>query len=154
MILCIIIVYVAAVAWNYFSKEHISIYEVNETSIADDSTITGFITREETVVSADEGGYVNFYHADQSKVGKNEVIYTIDSTGAVSELLNQVEPGSATTASDIAKLREVIQDYYVSYNPAAFYKVRDFHYSIENSIFEQSRNNLYSDLKKGCRKIT
>lgn len=148
MILCIIIVYVAAVAWNYFSKDHVSIYEVNETSIADDSTITGFITREETVVSADEGGYVNFYHADQSKVGKNEVIYTIDSTGAVSELLSQVETGSATTASDIAKLREVIQDYYVNYNPAAFYKVKDFHYSIENSIFEQSRNNLYSDLKK------
>lgn len=148
LILCIIIVYVAVVAWNYFSKEHISIYEVNETSIADDSTITGFITREETVVAADKSGYVNFYHADQSKVGKNEVIYTIDSTGAVNELLSEVETGSATTAGDITKLREVIQDYYVNYNPAAFYKVRDFHYSIENSIFEQSRNNLYSDLKK------
>lgn len=148
MILCIIIVYVTAVAWNYFNKEHISIYEVNETSIADDSTITGFITREETVVPAKKSGYVNFYHADQSKVSKNEVIYTIDSTGTVNKLISQAEAESATTEYDIARIREVIQDYYVNYNPAAYYKVRDFQYSMENSVFEQSRSNLYSDLKK------
>ena len=97
LILAIIIVYVAVVAWNYFQKGYVSIYEVNETSIADDSTITGFIVRNETVVMAEESGYVNFYYADQSKVGKNEVVYTIDSNGSVSDLLNDVEAGSVTT---------------------------------------------------------
>lgn len=148
MILLIIIVYIVAVAWNYFSKEHISIYEVNETSIADDSTITGFILRSEKVVLAEDSGYVNFYHADQSKVGKNEVIYTIDSTGTVTDLLDQVKSDVVTTQDDIKKMREVISDYYVNYNPASFYEVKDFHYDVENTIFEQSRDNLYSDLKK------
>ena len=100
LILAIIIVYVAVVAWNYFQKGYVSIYEVNETSIADDSTITGFIVRNETVVMAEESGYVNFYYADQSKVGKNEVVYTIDSNGSVSDLLNDVEAGSVTTSTD------------------------------------------------------
>lgn len=148
LILVIIIVYVSAIAWNYFRKEHVSIYEVNETSIADDSTITGFIVRNESVVVAEEGGYVNFYHADQSKVGKNEVIYTIDENGSVRDLLDDVEASSSMTAADIAKMREIIQDYYTGFNPASYYQVRDFHYNAENAIFEQSRTNLYSDLKK------
>lgn len=148
MILFIIIVYIAAVSWNYFKKEHISIYEVNETSIADDSTITGFILRNEEVVRSEESGYVNFYHADQSKVRKNEVIYTIDSNGSVSDLLDQVEAKSQTTEKDITDMREVISDFYTNFNSASYYNVKDFHYNVENTIFEQSRDNLYSDLKK------
>ena len=72
LILLIIIVYVVVISWNYFHDEHISIYEVNETSIADDSTLTGFILREESVVYSEQAGYINFYHADQSKVGKKK----------------------------------------------------------------------------------
>lgn len=148
IILLIIIVYVAVIAWNYIQKEHISIYEVNETSIADDSTITGFILRDEKVVYSKEGGYVNFYHADQSKVGKNEVIYTIDTNGSISEILDDVETKASTSKDDIARMREVIGDFYTNFNPSAYYDVKDFHYNVENTLFEQSRDNLYSDLKK------
>lgn len=148
LILFIIIVYVVIVAWNYLKKEPVSIYEVNETSIADDSTITGFILRNEKVVYSEESGYINFYHADQSKVGKNEVVYTIDSNGSVSDLLDDVESNSETTKNDIVKMREVISDYYMNSDPASYYDVKDFHYNVENAIFEQSRDNLYSDLKK------
>lgn len=152
MILIIVILYVAAVAWSYLSKERISIYEVNETSIADDSTITGFLLRNEKVMTSEEGGYVNFYHADHSKIGKNEVVYTLDGSGAVSELLNQVRTDSDTTVNDISRMREIIQEYYVNYNPASYYQTSTFHYNIENAIFEQNRNNLYSDLKKQMTK--
>ena len=148
LILLIIIAYVVIISWNYFHDEHISIYEVNETSIADDSTLTGFILREETVVYSEQEGYINFYHADQSKVGKKEVIYTIDKNGTVNDLLEQVQSDHQTTSSDIQKLREVISDYYSNYNQANYYTVKDFHYDIENTIFEQSRSNLYSDIKK------
>ena len=54
LILLIIIAYVVVISWNYFHDEHISIYEVNETSIADDSTLTGFILREESVVYSEQ----------------------------------------------------------------------------------------------------
>ena len=148
VILIIIILYVVVISWNYFHAEHISIYEVNETSIADDSTMTGFILRDESVVYSEQEGYINFYHADQSKVGKNEVIYTIDKNGTVNDLLEQVESSHQVTSSDILKLREVINDYYSNYNPANYYIIKDFHYNVENTIFEQSRDNLYSDIKK------
>ncbi len=148
MILFVILIYTAAVAWNYLKKEHVSIYEVNETSIADDSTITGFIIRNEEVIRSEESGYVNFYHADQSKVGKNEVVYTIDSNGSLGDLLDQVGADSKATAADIANMREVISDFYMNFTPSSYYNVKDFHYNVENTIFEQSRDNLYSDLKK------
>lgn len=152
MILIIIILYVAVVAWSYLRKEHISIYEVNETSIADDSTITGFILRDEKVIMSEESGFVNFYHADHSKIGKNEVVYTLDNNGSVSDLLEQVKSGADTTLNDISRMREIIEEYYVNYNPASYYETKTFHYSIENAILEQNRNNLYSDLKKQMSK--
>lgn len=148
MILLVILVYIAAVAWNYLKKEHVSIYEVNETSIADDSTLTGFIIRNEEVIRSEESGYVNFYHADQSKVGKNEVVYTLDGSGSIGELLEQVGADSTATAADIANMREVISDFYTNFKTSSYYNIKDFHYNIENTIFEQSRDNLYSDLKK------
>ncbi len=148
MILLVVVAYVVIVAVNYFSKDPIRIYEVNETSIADDSTLTGFILRDETVITSKDNGYINFYHADQSKVGKSEVIYTLDQNGSVSNLLKDVASNNETTKNDIAHMREIIQDYYVNYNPATYYQVQDFHYNIENTIFEQSRDNLYSDLKE------
>lgn len=148
MIMIIIIAYLAIVTINYFSKDPIRIYEVNETSIADDSTLTGFILRDETIINSKESGYINFYHADQSKVGRKEVIYTIDQNGSVSNLLKEVESNNVTSKNDIANMREIIQDYYVNYNPATYYHVQDFHYNVENTIFEQSRDNLYSDLEK------
>ncbi len=152
LILLIIILYIVVIAWNYMSQEHISIYEVNETSIADDSTLTGMILRSEIVCGAEDKGYVNFYHADQSKVGKNEVIYTIDSTGAVGDILNTMDSENLTTIEDISKIREVINVFYSNYNPSAYYDINDFHYNIENTVFEQSRDNLYGDLKKQLSK--
>ena len=147
VILIIIVVYVGTISWKYLHDEHISIYEVNETSIADDSTLTGFILRDETVVNSEQAGYINFYHADQSKVGKKEVIYTIDKNGAVNDLLEQIQSDHKTTSSDIQKLREVISDYYSNYDSASYYTIKDFHYDVENTIFEQSRSNLYSQIK-------
>ena len=154
LILIIIIVYVGTISWKYLHDEHISIYEVNETSIADDSTLTGFILREETVVNSEQAGYINFYHADQSKVGKKEVIYTIDKNGAVNDLLEQIQSDHKTTSSDIQKLREVISDYYGNYDSASYYTIKDFHYDVENTIFEQSRSNLYSDIKKQLSEVS
>ena len=154
VILIIIVVYVGTISWKYLHDEHISIYEVNETSIADDSTLTGFILREETVVNSEQAGYINFYHADQSKVGKKEVIYTIDKNGAVNDLLEQIQSDHKTTSSDIQKLREVISDYYSNYDSASYYTIKDFHYDVENTIFEQSRSNLYSDIKKQLSEVS
>lgn len=147
MILCIIVLYIIFITVNYFSKDHVRIYEVNETSIADDSTLTGFILRDETVIQSKDSGFVNFYHADQSKVAKNSVIYTIDKNGSVNDLLKEVDANTDITRNDIANMRNVIQDYYVNYNPATYYHVQDFHYNIENTIFEQSRENLYNNIK-------
>lgn len=147
MILCIIVLYIIFITVNYFSKDHVRIYEVNETSIADDSTLTGFILRDETVIRSKDSGFVNFYNADQSKVAKNSVIYTIDQNGSVNDLLKEVDANTDVTQNDITNMRNVIQDYYVNYNPATYYQVQDFHYNIENTIFEQSRDNLYSNIK-------
>ena len=43
----LIIIYIIVLAWGYFAKEHISIYEVNTTDISDDAPLYGFVIRSE-----------------------------------------------------------------------------------------------------------
>ncbi len=148
VLLAVIILYIVYIAWDYFSKDHLSIYEVNQTSISDNSTITAYILRNEKVVKAKKSGYINFYHADQSKIGVGDALYTIDSDNTVKTLLSEVDEDKDVTQANISMIREIIMDYYKNATPADYSRINDLHYNVENMVFEQSRSNLYSDLQK------
>ena len=57
----VIFIYLAATVLLYLTGNHVSIYEVREGSIQKDTAYTGLILREETVVTADTSGYVNYF---------------------------------------------------------------------------------------------
>ena len=53
-LLLLIVVYIVVLAWGYFAKEHISIYEVNTTDISDDAPLYGFVMRAEEIVNSED----------------------------------------------------------------------------------------------------
>ena len=53
-LLFLIVFYIVVLAWGYFAKEHISIYEVNTTDISDDAPLYGFVMRAEEIVNSEE----------------------------------------------------------------------------------------------------
>ena len=58
-------------------SDTVSAYEVREGSIVRDNSYTGLVIRNETVVNAEEDGYVNFYQSENSKVKKGTRIYVL-----------------------------------------------------------------------------
>ncbi len=148
LITLVILIYVVFIFVTYVSKKHVSIYEVNKTKISDNSSITGVAVRDETVYRTKQDGFINFFHADTSKVAKNEVIYTIDSNNEISELLKKVESKEVSNINNIANMRELIDDYYNDQKPSSYDDISSFKYELENMVFEQSRSNLYSDFNK------
>ena len=52
----LIVKYIIVLAWGYFAREHISIYEVNTTDISDDAPLYGFVIRSEEIVNSHETG--------------------------------------------------------------------------------------------------
>lgn len=149
-IFLMILVYVIVLGWNYFTKEHVSIYEVNTTEISDDSPIYGFILRQEEVVYTEQEGYINYYNAEGTRVGVGDVVYTVDQNGEINNMLKQIQ-SEGTASGSISSMREAIASFQNSFSMAAYSRVSDFKFSLRNVIFEQSRGQLYSDLNKAIK---
>lgn len=75
----IVFVYLAATVLLYLTGKHISAYEVREGSILKDNAYTGFIVREEAVVTSEADGYVNYFAPEGSKAGAKTYVYSISS---------------------------------------------------------------------------
>src|SRR5699024_863992 len=73
----IVFLYLVITIISYFTSDTVSAYEVREGSIVRDNSYTGLVIRNETVVNAEEDGYVNFYQSENSKVKKGTRIYVL-----------------------------------------------------------------------------
>ncbi|MCH5265635.1 MAG: hypothetical protein J1F02_07025 [Lachnospiraceae bacterium] len=149
-IFLIIIIYVIVLGWNYLTKEHISIYEVNTTEISDDAPLYGFILRSEEVVNTEQEGYINYYNAEGTRIGVGDVVYTVDQSGEVNSMLEQLQSQGTATES-ISSMREVIASFQNSFSMSSYSRVSDFKFSVNNVIFEQSKGQLFSDLNKAMK---
>lgn len=149
-IFLLIVVYVIVLGIGYYMKDHISIYEVNTSEISDDTPLYGFILRSEEVMNTAEDGYINYYNAEGTRVGKGDVIYTIDSNGEVSSMLEQLQKTNAT-ADTITSIRDIISSFQNNSSLANYSQVSDFKHDVNNVLLEQSRGTLYSDLNKALK---
>lgn len=147
IIFLLILIYIAFLFFNYMKKEHISIYEVNETKIADDTTLKGVILRKEKIISTNQAGFVNYFNPEGNKVSVGSVIYTLDSTGHVADTLAGMDNPSELTKEEIADLRNVISKYQDNVNLAQYDHVYEYQYAIKNAVLEQSQDNLYNNLE-------
>lgn len=150
LIFLLILAYLCFLCWGYFSREHISIYEVNTTDISDDSPLYGFIIRNEEVVNTDTEGYINYFNAEGNRVAAGDVVYTVDSNGDISRMLKDIQ-NPTSDFSGIEAMREVIAAYQNNFNLSNYSKVADLKFDINNVIFEQHNGNLYSDLSKALK---
>lgn len=73
----IVFIYLIVTVILYLTGDSISVYEVRKGSIVKDNSYTGLILREETAVSADAAGYVNYYQNENSKVRTGEPVYAM-----------------------------------------------------------------------------
>lgn len=144
----IVFIYIFIQVVIYFNTEHMSIYEVTEQEISDDNTYRGLILRSEKVYQTEKAGSVNYYVSEGSRVAKDDVIYSIDETGKIYDLLMNNETKYSLSDDDVKEVRDVIQTYRSNYNDAnysAFYKYKN---SIENAVLNLNNVNMTKELNK------
>ena len=147
----LILLYLIILAWNYFTKSHVSIYEVNTSEISDDSPRFAYVVREEEVVTTDDAGYINYYISEGSRVGKGNVVYTLDDNDSLRKMLGNIRNDNVGV-TEISPIREQIDTFNNSFDLSNYQEVSDFHFSINNIILEPSRGNLYKTMKKQIKK--
>lgn len=138
--------YIAIQVIRYYNTDHLAIYEVTETSIADDNTYTAIALRQEKIYKTEQAGYINYYVAEGDRIGKNSVVYTVDESGDTYDLLSSSENIVSLTDQDAKEVRNSISEFRSKYSDSNYNELTNFEYNIQNTIMELTNINMLNSL--------
>lgn len=96
----VIFVYLFFTVMIYLTKDRIAVYEVREGSIQKDTAFTGIALRNETVVTAEQDGYINYFAESGQKAATGSNVYTISPTKLETSTLQQSNEAVALTSEE------------------------------------------------------
>ena len=141
----IIFIYLLATVVMYITAPRVTVYEVRQGSILKDNAYTGLAIRDEIVVQATEGGYINYYTPNCSKAKSGAKIYTLSSSPLdLSEAVTDtdVELSSEEKRTITTRIQSFNNDFDES-NFDVSYQLKN---ELQNTLVNLSNNNLTNQL--------
>lgn len=132
-----IFVYAMVIIVTSFQTDYVVRYEVREGSLAVDNVYRGICIRDEQIQYTQVAGHVNYYAREGSRVAKNGLVYIVDESGRLKQMLQseQVEDNTLSNA-DLHDFRNSIIQNTHNFNPMKY-----------SSIYD-CKNDLYSAVSK------
>lgn len=131
VIFIVIFIYLVFNILIYFTRVHISVYEVEQGTIAANNIYTGLVLRDETVYTSEYTGAINYYVKEYTRVGAHDLIYSVDESGSVAERLNEAKQDITNLSSRAAKeVTNTLDNFKLSYDSEEFYQV----YALKNEL--------------------
>lgn len=144
-----VFLYLAAYSAVYLTRDKITYYEVVEGSSSDftNDVYTGIVLRDETVVTSEDSGYINYYVSEGDRVNSSDILYSIDENGYVSELLASVtEETNILTQDDLSDIRSRIIKFCGSYPSEGFPAAYDLKYDLNSILVSAISMNALDDI--------
>lgn len=133
----------------YIFSDQISVYEVKKGKLAADYKYQGFMLKEETIVTAQDSGNITYYVREGEKVGCSSLVYSLDSTGRLSELLKSNDGSSdVLNKKELNQIQKDITDFSYGYNNIDFDNVYDFKYDINEKILSSINLNALESISE------
>ncbi len=145
VIFIVIFIYICVSVIIYAVSKKTTIYEVNAGTLAYDDVYTGFILRDEAIVKSDYSGNVNYYVRGNQKTAVGNVVYSVDETGRVSELINS-SVSQSLSDEDMITIKEYLSELSINYNNMDYEQVYGIKESISNSIYEFQTGKITDNL--------
>lgn len=147
IIFVIIFIYVVICVFLYFRSEQIVRYEVKEGSLTANTIYRGVVLRDETVVTTESAGYINYYAREGERVAKGDLVYTVDETGRLSEYLQNLGLGeNSLSAKELSEFRSEVVNYIHGYDSRNFDSIYDFKYSLKNTVLKLANGNMLQSI--------
>ncbi len=135
VVFLVIIIYLTAYVIRYLGKEKLAIYEVSESNMSENISGTGMILREETLITTEEKGYVNYYVKDGSRVRKDGIVYTLDTTGKLQSYLNELlEEENTVSDEEKQQVYKDLQTFSDSFSDDNFSEVYEAKSEINHDL--------------------
>lgn len=152
IIFILIFIYLIVNIISYLIKDHVSSYEVTSGQIVEKIKCTGIALRNEEVINADTSGYANYYVRDGARVGKDDVIYSMDSTGKVMDYISSNFTSDDTLDDEsYNEIKSEISAFNNNFSKENFMNVYSFKYQIENDVIELTNDSFMKNLKKALK---
>lgn len=122
----IIFIYLIATIIIYLLAPKISVYEVRQGSILKDTAYTGLAVRDETVVYADEEGYVNYFAEENGKVKVGSMVYTISDEKLIFDSNTSTDKIELTREEERAFVLKIqsFNEQYMEHNYSSTYRFK------------------------------
>lgn len=148
VIFLVIFIYIIIAIFNYFSQKHIESFQVTMGALSTNNIYKGVALRNETIVRAENSGYVNYFARESERVGVGNLVYSLDESGKLSEYLSAEGESNDLSAKDLTELKTDILSFNSQFDPTNFSSVYDFKYSVEGTVLKLSNANILSDIDK------
>lgn len=147
VIFVIIFVYLVFNVFSYMTTTHISPYEVEYGTMAENNVYNGLILREEQIYTSEHTGALNLYAKEASKVSIQNLVYSVDENGDVSDRIQaESKDASGLDEENLEEIREGISDFQTTYQAQNFYNVYSFKENMTSALVEMLNLNALNNL--------
>lgn len=142
-----ILIYIIVCLSIASKDESIRGYQVRKGALSENRMYTGIALRKENVINSDYSGYVNYFVREGERTSYNNLVYCIDETGKLSDLIgnNPLEDNSLT-AAELTSLRQDIQLFSKSFDVTSFTDTVVFRSSILNELGQIENRRIIEDV--------
>lgn len=147
----LILIYLFINIFIYITTERTKYYEVTEGSNAEkiNNSYEGIAIRDEIIKYAKEAGYVDYFVREGSRISKNTTLYSIDSTGDLSNLLlESSKENSKLTEENLNTMYNLLKDYTNNFDEMNFGELYDFKSTIKGTVVDLINMNSLQDIAK------
>lgn len=142
-----IFIYIVICVFLSFREKRISGYVVAEGSLSSNKVYKGIALREEVIITTDKAGYVYYYPREGERVGVGNMVYTMDETGQLSEMMNSAQlTGNSLDEESLAQLRSELVNFSHNFSPVEFASIYDFKFNLKNTVLKLANASLTDNI--------
>lgn len=147
VIFAVMFIYILICIFLFFTKSHVNRYEVRSGSLSISNVYEGVVIREEYIVSANSSGYVNYFAREGEHLAKGDLVYTVDQSGRMAEILQDNNSEILLSGNDLSELRSDFIQFAHNYSDKRFNQVYDFSYDVEGTVLKLTNYNMLGNLQ-------
>ena len=145
----VIFIYIVVCVFMYFTTKHVAGYQVKKGSLFVNNVYTGLALRDETIITSNYSGYLNYYVSEGSRIGAYKMVCTVDEGGRLKDIINEQSMGENSLSTEsLDKLRNDIMDFSNAFDPRNFSATYDFKYAVEGTVLKLANTNILENLEK------
>lgn len=144
----VMFIYIIICIIMYTRTEHLTGYEVQTGALTVNNVYRGIALREERLYEAIDAGYVYYFVPEGTHVACGDLVYAVDSSSNLAELMNEAAQETHLTNDDYNSLKAKIVNYRNGFDETAFSTVYDFKYDLQSEVAKLNNRTVLNAINE------